>query len=49
MKDKMMLVVGIALALASAVLMVIDALPLSARIAILIVGIGLIAASNFRK
>lgn len=41
-------IAGIILALTGAVLMIFDILPLSARITIGIIGIGLIAISNFR-
>lgn len=41
-------VVGIVLAFTGAVLMFLDILPLSARITIGILGIGLIATSKFR-
>ena len=41
-------IAGIILALTGAILMIFDILPLSARITIGIVGLGLIATSKFR-
>lgn len=41
-------IVGIILALTGAILMIFDILPLSARITIGILGLGLIATSKFR-
>ena len=47
--NKVLFVLGILLALISAILMILDVLPLPARITILIVGIGLIATSRKAK
>jgi hypothetical protein len=47
--NKVLFILGILLALTSAILMILDILPLPARITILIVGIGLIATSGKAK
>ena len=47
--NKILFILGILLALASAILMIFDILPLPARITILIVGIALIATSGKAK
>ncbi len=44
--NKTLFILGILLALVSAILMILDVFPLPARITILIVGIGLVATSS---
>ena len=48
MANKTQFIIGIILALSSAVLMFLGVLPVAARITIGIVGLGLIATSGFR-